>query len=148
MVALAAALAAVIFVVVRRRRRVRDWQERATTIARSAHWLNDTYLPGLLALGPSQQLQQSWQEGAARFGVIDAELATLRADAQDLEQGVAVEAVRTTLAGLRQSTAHLVDLAAMGAPAAVQLQAATVVQTARSAVTGALSGLPQLPEVV
>lgn len=145
--ALAAATAGVIAALVTRRRRRREWLNRTAATADSVRWLNDTYVPSLLGLGTSQQLQQSWQEGSARFAGLDSELTALGAEAPDQQDGAAVEGVRLAVARLGGSVSQLVQLATIGAQADVQQQAAAGVLQARAAVTEALTQLPPRPPV-
>lgn len=136
-------IAAIIALVVRRKGDNQEWQDRLTASARSAQWLNDVYVPSLLAMTSVQQLQLSWQDGSTQFDGVQAELLELREGAPDQQQSATVEAARVALAGLQQAGARLVHLAGSGAANNVQMQAISEVQNARAVLSRALWGLPR-----
>ncbi|MFZ0324116.1 MAG: hypothetical protein WAN48_08305 [Actinomycetes bacterium] len=125
----------------RRRASKKRWDADFAAAAGSAKWINDTYIPSLLALGTADQLEQSWLEGATRINDVDNTLFQLETQAPDPDRATSVTNARTSLAALRQALQRVVDLAAAGADGDSQRQAAASVQGARAGLSNALVGL-------
>jgi len=125
----------------RRRAATKRWDADFAAASGSAQWINDTYVPSVLALGSASQIEQSWQEGTARINDVDTQLFQLEPQAPDANRATSVAGVRTSLAALRQALQRVVDLAVAGADGDSQRQAAASVQEARTALSAALTGL-------
>jgi len=126
----------------RSRGRTKRWDDELAKAGSSARWISDSYVPSFLALSSAEQLQQSWQEGAARINDVDTQLFQLEPQAPDAERATTVTQARTAVASLRQSLQRVVDLATTGADGDTQRQAAAAVQQARSTLDGALTTFP------
>jgi hypothetical protein len=84
-----------IVMLARTRAATKRWDAEFATATGSAQWINDTYVPSVLALGSASQIEQSWQDGAARMNDVDTQLFQLEPQAPDANRATSVAGVRT-----------------------------------------------------
>lgn len=141
LIVLGVALVITFAVLAERRSKAREWHDSADRTMRSIRWVNDTYVPQLLAVGSGLEMQQTWPAGQAQISHLDAELVGLQSQAKGTDQVTAVQTVRNCLASLGQAVNQTVSLAASGQSPDLQRQALASVQQARSALGASLSGV-------
>lgn len=141
LIVIGVALVVTFAVLAERRSKAREWHDSADRSMRSIRWVNDTYVPQLLALGSGQEMQQTWPAGQAQISHLDAELVGLQSQAKGTDQITAIQTVRNCLASLGQAVNQTVGLAATGQSPDLQRQSLAGVQQARAALGASLSGV-------
>lgn len=133
----------IVIVMASRRASARDtWDDSLAKVGSDAQWLGETFTANLLAQSNPNTLQSVLTSGLPRFDDADQALMQLASQAPDDPRRGHANALRGSLAELRQSLQHVVDLASTGAPADTQRQAAGLVQQAQTQLRGALSANP------